>query len=107
MKLINFINEKIKKNDFAIYVICNMGGLFAAYADIEKDPVALNMQCNRSGEAVVYSWLKIIDDGKIISPSRQTVKYGKKPGTCDGGDLTAYITKHGVKYWLDDFIRYM
>lgn len=106
-KLTDFICEKIKNHDFAVCSICGIGSLFISYADTEKDPVAWDLQCDRCGEAVAYSWMKTIDSDKIIAPSRQTVKYGKKTGTCDGEDLTPYITKCGQKYWLDDFIRYM
>lgn len=107
MKLTDFINDKIANRDFAVYGICNIGNLFIAYADAETDPAAWDLSCDSCGKAVIYSWMKTIDNDKIIAPSRQTVKYGKKPGTCDGGDLTPYITKYGKRYWLDDFIWYM
>lgn len=67
------------------------------------DTVAWSMLCKNSGGKIVYRWIST--DDKILQASRQIVKYGKKQGTCDGGDLTPYITKYSRKYWLDDFIH--
>lgn len=75
-----------------------------AYAD-DFDEAAWNMQCDNCGQDVVYTWVEY--EGKISGISRQVVKYGVKPGTCDGGDLTPYITKYGHRYWLDEFRTYV
>lgn len=75
-----------------------------AYTE-DFDKKAWDMHCDRCGEDIVYTWVEY--DGKIGCMSRQPIKYGVKPGTCDGGDLTPYITKYGHKYWLDEFSTYV
>ena len=100
--------QKIKENgDFYSQGICNTAAICFAFPETDYhgdiiDPIAWSMQYNNYGWNVVYTW---IHTDKIIQASRQVVKYGKKPGTCDGGDTTPYITKYGKKYWLDDFVK--
>lgn len=103
--LADFIREKIDARDYAVQGICNSGSIFVAFADTYQDNAAREMTTLADGAEIVYSWLQTVDNDEPIAPSRQPIKWGVKPETCDGGDLTAYITKHGVKYWLDDFIK--
>lgn len=103
--LADFIREKIDDRDYAVQGICNSGSIFVAFADTDQDSNAWEMAALAGGTEIVYSWFQTVDNDKPIAPSRQVIKWGVKPEICDGGDLTAYITKHGVKYWLDDFIR--
>lgn len=103
-----YIKKMEESGNFFSQGICNIAVICIAFPQTDRrgdiiDPVAWSMQCDACGVNVVYSW--IAADGKILQASRQVVKYGRKPGTCDGGDLTPYITKYGKKYWLDDFVR--
>lgn len=101
--------EKIEENgNIFSQSICNAAVICLAFPETDDrgdiiDEKAQNMQYDTCGGNVVYSWIST--DDKILQASRQVVKYGKKQGTCDGGDLTPYITKYGIKYWLDDFVR--
>lgn len=101
-----YIETAMNNNNFYSRGICNTAAICVALPEINMqgdivDEKAWNMQCDTCGANVVYTW---IYTDKILKASRQVVKYGKKPGTCDGGDLTSYITKCGRKYWLDEFV---
>lgn len=103
-----YIHDMVETNSFYSQGICNMDAICFAFPETDYrentiDPVSWSMLCANSGGKIVYSWIST--DDKILQASRQIVKYERKPGTCDGGDLTPYITKHGKKYWLDDFVR--
>ena len=100
-------DAKMSKNYFAQSLNCE-DVICLAFPETDYhgdiiDPVVWSMQCDSCGGNVVYTWFDF--NGNDVICSRQVVKYGKKPGTCDGGDLTPYITKYGRKYWLDDFVR--
>ena len=104
-----YIEIAIKNNNFYSQIMCNTAAICIAFPETDWrgdiiDHVAWSMQCDAYGANVAYSWIST-DDNKILQASRQVVKYGKKPGACDGGNLTPYITKYGRKYWLDDFMR--
>lgn len=108
MTLKQYIEKMVETRNIFSQSICNTVAICLAFPEIDDhgdiiDPVAWSMQCDSCGGNVVYTWFDF-DDNDVIC-SRQVVKYGKKPGTCDGGDLTPYITKYGRKYWLDDFVR--
>lgn len=108
MTLKQYIEKMVETRNFYSQGICNMAAICVAFPETDNcgniiDQKAYNMQCDACGENVFYSWIST--DDKILQASRQIVKYGKKPGTCDGRDLTPYITKYGRKYWLDDFVR--
>lgn len=101
--------EKIEENgNFYSQGIC--GGtatVCIAYPETNHhgeiiDPVAWPMQRNTCGGNVVYTW---IHTDKILQASRQVVKYGKKQGTCAGGDMTPYITKYGCVKFFPDLIN--
>lgn len=103
-----YIEKMVETRNTFSQSICNAAAICFAFPETDYhgdiiDPVAWSMLCKNSGGKIVYSWIST--DDKILQASRQIVKYGKKPGTCDGGDLTPYITKYGRKYWLDDFVR--
>lgn len=103
-----YIETAMKNRNFFSQGICNTVAICLAFPETDDhgdiiDEKAQNMQYDVCGGNVVYSWIST--DSKILQASRQVVKYGKKPWTCDGGDLTPYITKYGRKYWLDDFVR--
>lgn len=102
-----YIETAINNNNFYSQRICNTTTICFAFPEIHIqgniiDEKAWNMQCDACGANVVYTWMYT---DKILKASRQVVKYGNKLGTCDGGDLTPYITKCGKKYWFDDFVR--
>lgn len=102
-----YIEIAIENNNFYSRGICSTVAICIAFPVINYhgniiDPVAWSMICNANGRNVIYTW---VYTDKISKASRQVVKYGKKPGTCDGGDLAPYITKCGRKYWLDEFVR--
>lgn len=108
MKLKQYIEKMVETRNIFSQSICNTAAICLAFPKIDDrgniiDKKAYDMQCNACGANIVYSWVSV--DGKILQASRQVVKYGRKQGTCDGGDLTPYITKYGRKYWLDDFVR--
>lgn len=106
--LIDFIQEKIEKNEYmacfpniGIAVACEDGW----YRWGEScDKIALNMYYNHHQNRILYTW--IWWNGEISGAKRQVVKYGKKPGSCDGADTVGFVTKYGKKYWLDEFVRY-
>lgn len=104
-----YIQNMVETRNFYSQGICNTAAtICVAFPEIDCrgdiiDPIAWSMLCANSGGKIVYSWIST--DDKILQASRQIVKYERKPGTCDGGDLTPYITKYGKKYWLDDFVR--
>lgn len=107
MTLKQYIQKIKESGDFYSQGICNTAAICIAFPETDCsgdiiDPIAWSMHCDACGANVVYTW---IHTDKIIQASRQVVKYGKKPGTCDGGDTTPYITKYGKKYWLDDFVK--
>ena len=102
-----YIETAMNNNNFYSRGICGTAAICVALPETDYhgdiiDPVVRDMQCDACGGNVVYTW---VYTDKILQASRQVVKYGKKPGTCDGGDLTPYITKCDRKYWLDEFIR--
>lgn len=108
MTLKQYIEKTRKDGNVFSQCICNTAAICVAFPETDChgdiiDEKAYNMQCDACGADVLYSWIST--DDKILQASRQVVKYGRKPGTCDGGDLTPYITKYGKKYWLDDFMR--
>lgn len=102
-----YIETAMENNNFYSHGICNTIAICVAFPEIDIngniiDKKMWDMQCDACGANVVYTW---VYTDKILKASRQVVKYGKKLGTCDGGDLVPYITKCGVKYWLDEFMR--
>lgn len=108
MTLKQYIERTEETRKFYSQSICNTAAICFAFPEIDRrgdiiDKKAYDMQCDACGGTVLYSWISV--DGKILQASRQVVKYERKQGTCDGGDLTPYITKYGKKYWLDDFMR--
>lgn len=108
MTLKQYIEKMVETRNIFSQSICNTVAICLAFPEIDDhgdiiDEKAQDMQYDTCGGNVVYTWIST--DGKILQASRQVVKYGKKQGTCDGGDLTPYITKYGRKYWLDDFIH--
>lgn len=108
MTLKQYIEKMVETRNIFSQSICNTVAICLAFPEIDDhgdtiDEKAQDMQYDTCGGNVVYTWIST--DGKILQASRQVVKYGKKQGTCDGGDLTPYITKYGKKYWLDGFIR--
>lgn len=100
--------EKLEKNkNFFISGISNTAAICVAFPETDNngdyiDRIAWSIKCDNCGMDIVYTW---IQTDKILTASRQVVKYGRKPGSCDGEDLTPYITKYGKRYWLDDFVR--
>lgn len=108
MTLKQYIKKMVETRNIFSQSIYNTVAICIAFPEIDNhgdiiDEKAQDMQRDACGGNVVYSWVSV--DGKILQASRQVVKYGRKQGTCDGGDLTPYITKYSRKYWLDDFIR--
>ncbi len=107
-----YIEELTRNNAYYSYYsrgICSTAAVCVAFPQTNHngdiiDEKVWHMQVDACGQNVVYTWVATTDN-KILKASRQVVKYGKKQGTCDGGDLTPYITKCGYKYWFDEFVR--
>lgn len=102
-----YIEAAIGSNNFYSCGICSTVSICIAFPETNFhgdiiDQKIWDMQCDTCGANVVYTW---VYTGKILKASRQVVKYGKKQGACDGGDLVPYITKCGRKYWLDEFYK--
>lgn len=102
-----YIEIAMENNSFYSRGIYNTASICMAFpeTDIHGDIIdkkALSIQCDACDANVVYTW---VYTDKILKASRQVVKYGRKPGTYDGEDLTPYITKCGQKYWFDEFVR--
>lgn len=103
-----YINHAKKKRGYFAHAETAFSAICITYPETDMhgdciDPIAWSMQCDSYGETVFYTWIEY--DGKIGVCSRQTVKYGKRPGSYDGQDLEPYITKYGRKYWLSDFVK--